>query len=65
MKTSKIAFWSTLILGFVFFPAHMIMIGIFLVLVAMAIGFILLLLKQTMKSILLFLMMMLLWRITY
>ena len=40
MKTSKIAFWSALILGFVFFPAHMIMIGIVLVLVAMAIGFI-------------------------
>ena len=40
MKTSKIAFWTALILGIVFFPAHMIMIGIFLVLVAMAIGFI-------------------------
>lgn len=33
MKTSKIAFWTALILGFVFFPAHMIMIGIFLILV--------------------------------
>jgi len=45
MKTSKIAFWAALILGFVFFPAHMIMIGIFLVLVAMAIGFISIALK--------------------
>ena len=45
MKTSKIAFWAALILGFVFFPAHMIMIGIFLVLVAMAIGFISITLK--------------------
>jgi hypothetical protein len=45
MKTSKIAFWTALILGFVFFPAHMIMIGIFLVLVAMAIGFISIALK--------------------
>ncbi len=43
MKTSKIAFWAALILGFVFFPAHMIMIGI--VLVAMAIGFISIALK--------------------
>ena len=45
MKTSKIAFGAALILGIVFFPAHMIMIGIFLVLVAMAIGFISIALK--------------------
>ena len=45
MKTSKIAFGAALILGIVFFPAHMIMIGIFLVLVAMAIGFISITLK--------------------
>lgn len=45
MKTSKIAFGAAFILGFVFFPAHMIMIGIFLVLVAMAIGFISIALK--------------------
>lgn len=45
MKTSKIAFGAALILGFVFFPAHMIMIGIFLVLVAMVIGFISIVLK--------------------
>ena len=43
--TLTIAFWTALILGFVFFPAHMIMIGIFLVLVAMAIGFISIALK--------------------
>ena len=45
MKTSKIAFGAALILGIVFFPAHMIMIGIFLVLVSMAIGFISITLK--------------------
>ena len=45
MKISKIAFGTALILGFVFFPAHMIMIGIVLVLVAMMIGFISIALK--------------------
>jgi len=45
MKTSKIAFGAALILGFVFFPAHMIIIGMFLVAVVIAVGLISIALK--------------------
>ena len=45
MKTSKIAFGAALILGIVFFPAHMIIIGMFLVAVVIAVGLISIALK--------------------
>ena len=45
MKTLKITFWAALILGVIFFPAHMIIIGMFLVAVVIAIGLISIALK--------------------
>ena len=45
MKTLKITFWAALILGIIFFPAHMIIIGMFLVAVVIAVGLISIALK--------------------
>jgi hypothetical protein len=45
MKTLKITFWAALILGVIFFPAHMIIIGMFLVAVVIAVGLISIALK--------------------
>nr|DAK56415.1 MAG TPA: hypothetical protein [Caudoviricetes sp.] len=45
MKTLKIAFGAALILGVIFFPAHMIIIGMFLVAVVIAVGLISIALK--------------------
>lgn len=45
MKTLKIAFGVALILGVIFFPAHMIIIGMFLVAVVIAVGLISIALK--------------------
>ena len=45
MKTLKITFWAALILGVIFFPAHMIIIGMFLVAVIIAVGLISIALK--------------------
>lgn len=45
MKTLKITFWVALILGVIFFPAHMIIIGMFLVAVVIAVGLISIALK--------------------
>ena len=45
MKTLKIAFGAALILGVIFFPAHMIIIGRFLVAVVIAVGLISIALK--------------------
>ena len=45
MKSLKIAFGVALILGVIFFPAHMIIIGMFLVAVVIAVGLISIALK--------------------
>ena len=45
MKTLKITFWAALILGVIFFPAHIIIIGMFLVAVVIAVGLISIALK--------------------
>ena len=45
MKTLKITFWAALTLGVIFFPAHMIIIGMFLVAVVIAVGLISIALK--------------------
>ena len=45
MKSLKITFWAALILGVIFFPAHMIIIGMFLVAVVIAVGLISIALK--------------------